>query len=76
MDLQTQSSTKPHSYFDRKAKLCVRCKEQLNMPSSSYCKDCNREYNRESRVKRNVARQGAMDNFVNRFKCDIVNNED
>jgi len=58
-------STEPrrHDYFKRRHKLCVRCNQAENMPSSSYCTQCHKEYN--------VQRQQKLKNHNE--ESDIVN---
>ena len=60
-----------HEEHGRRKKPCVKCGKNETIPSSSYCKDCQREYNRGRSVRIKKLAQEA--HKVVEPESDIVN---
>lgn len=63
---QVERKTRDHGYYFRLPKPCIKCHEETNMPSSSYCKGCMRTYVNQLRIKRNELRESVRENFINK----------
>lgn len=58
------SQSKNHSSFNRREKMCVKCGENPNMPSSSYCLPCHKAYLNH--------RKNKLKGFNPEFESDMV----